>query len=1002
MRYIYRLIKIYRVVPLKASLFNLSLITLALAALTGCDEKNQLPTVNANAPESIDERAQVSLSVTAKDPDGSISAYNWLQEKGPEVNFTKSGNSISFTTPEVTENTALSFTVTVVDNEGDSASTDLNTLIKQINLAPTFEAGNIPSTIDERAEASLSILATDTDGMIESYTWEQMEGPTLEFTQQDGKVNFMAPDVAEDTPLVFQITAKDNEGESASTTLSTQIRHINRVPIVENLELDVEFNASLQFMLPVNDPDGDKLTASFSDQQSIGTLELVDAAVQQYQYTSANDNILPDSISIIVSDGVDESTAVINLTIIDSTAPNLLAVTPQTDSRRVAVDTKVALEFDDIMSAISNKTDNLCTGPVQLSFDNFQTCSAFSISSADSKHFLLAPDTLEFDKTYQIQVSTDATNFHGVAAQSSVVSSFKTETADLQITELSSSKYWSDNRWVELYNGTNRELNLADYAIHSASVDLDIYTESGLQVFSLPAKTIAAGAYIIVQGRFGNGYWQSSVEESSQLVLIGNSSDNVRPYWGESGFVELLNQAETETIDFIRFGDETQQPVSSEQWQISDSNPLIEEQLGMSLVRAMHASDSNTINDWRFSQFMTPAGQNDVNCSEDLDADGIPDCAEQEGTTFAGLPLYEWGARSGVKDIFIEVDYMQSDDPGITPHQEALQRVVEVFAEQDYAVHFDVGDRFHQEDGVSPAHFNLGGGNEVDFYLQTLFTSSDTAPSIIDHKVKHSDIRRKPIFHYMLMANSQQADGSGGSSGYAEIYGNDLFISLGNWGLSMDTQENRNMTINFQSSTILHELGHNLGLRHGGNDDLNNKPNHLSSMNYLYQLDGIPTVGQREGDRYYKRFFYGNLTCNLENNELVNGFTVSPQHFAMDYSSGSSADINETLVDESLGFGHPNSTSVDFNCNGTIDNGLSNHDINMNGVHNEVLSDVDEWDLVELQFTRYWSGNVSGAEQTFKSERAMQNVMNDDLQATIKEEPPTPAFFKRIQAIIHD
>ncbi|MFT5788062.1 MAG: hypothetical protein ACI8SJ_000159 [Shewanella sp.] len=972
---------------------------MAFTTLVGCNEDNQLPTIYANAPESIDERSQASLTVTAKDPDGSIASYSWSQDQGPEVSFTANGNSINFTVPEVSEDTPLTFTISVVDNEGDSASASLSTRIRQINLAPIFETTNAPNPIDERVVAVISVLATDTDGTIDNYVWEKIEGPELEFTQDDNKISFIAPEVREDTPLVFKVTAQDNEGLSVSTQISTQIKHINRAPIVENVALDVEFNTSQLFTLSANDPDGDVLTASISEQNSIGTLELIDADLHQYQYTSATDNISPDSFNIILSDHVDTATAVISLNIIDSSAPNIVAVTPQTNSDRVAVDSQIMVTFDDVMSAMEDVADNICLGPFQLSFDNFQTCTAFTVTSADQKRFSLATTALEFDKTYQVKVSGDATNFHGVAAQETMVSTFKTENGDLQITELSSSKYWSDNRWLELYNGTNREINLADYAIHTASVDLDIYAESGLQVFPLPEKTIAAGAYIIVQGRFGNGFWQASVEESSQLVLIGNSSDNIRPFWGESGFIELLNQAETETIDFIRFGDDLQVPVSTVQWDISTSGPLVEEQLGMSLVRAMDASDTNTSNDWRAAQFMTPGGQNDINCTDDLDNDGIPDCAEQEGATFAGLPLYEWGARSGIKDIFIEVDYMQSDDPGITPHQEALQRVIDVFAQQDYAVHFDVGDLYHQTEGTSPADFDLGGGNEVEFYLQTLFTSSDTAPSIIDHKVKHSDLRRKPIFHYMLMANTQQVDGSGGSSGYAEINGNDLFISLGNWELNMDTEVSRNMTINFQSSTIFHELGHNLGLRHGGDDDINNKPNHLSSMNYLYQLDGIPTIGQREGDRYYKRFFYGNLTCNLENNSLHNSFTVSPQDFGMNYSSGTSADIDENLVNESLGLGHPNSSAVDFNCSGTIDSNLVNHDVDMNGSNNDLLRDVDEWALVDLQFTQYWSGNVSGAKQSLKSDESSQNVMNDDRQITIQEEQPSQAFFQKIQMI---
>ena len=51
-----------------------------------------------------------------------------------------------------------------------------------------------------------------------------------------------------------------------------------------------------------------------------------------------------------------------------------------------------------------------------------------------------------------------------------------------------------------------------------------------------------------------------------------------------------------------------------------------------------------------------------------------------------------------------------------------------------------------------------------------------------------------------------------------------------------------------QGSTLMHELGHNFELTHGGAGSLypnverepNCKPNYLSVMNYLYQLRGLP------------------------------------------------------------------------------------------------------------------------------------------------------------------
>ena len=247
------------------------------------------------------------------------------------------------------------------------------------------------------------------------------------------------------------------------------------------------------------------------------------------------------------------------------------------------------------------------------------------------------------------------------------------------------------------------------------------------------------------------------------------------------------------------------------------------------------------------------------------------------------------------------------------------------------------------------------------------------------------------------MANSQNADGSGGSSGYAEMFGNDLIVSIGNWGLEMETETGRNQTINYQSSTILHELGHNLGLRHGGDENRNWKPNHISSMNYLYQLNGLPTIGEREGDRYYKAYFWGNLNCNLEDNELVNGPSASPEDFKLDYSSGTSANIEKTSIDENLGYGYDNSVAIDFNCNGSDADILVNYDLDWSGSNTDTIRDVNEWAMLDLQFTQYWSGNVSGADHSKNSNNPSQNVMNNDAQRTIQEEAPSAEFFREIQ-----
>jgi hypothetical protein len=60
-------------------------------------------------------------------------------------------------------------------------------------------------------------------------------------------------------------------------------------------------------------------------------------------------------------------------------------------------------------------------------------------------------------------------------------------------------------------------------------------------------------------------------------------------------------------------------------------------------------------------------------------------------------------------------------------------------------------------------------------------------------------------------------------------------------------------TIDQQAGTFMHELGHNLGLAHGGSDEVNYKPNYLSVMNYSFQMGGLIINGV-EGHYDYSRF----------------------------------------------------------------------------------------------------------------------------------------------------
>jgi uncharacterized repeat protein (TIGR01451 family) len=287
----------------------------------------------------------------------------------------------------------------------------------------------------------------------------------------------------------------------------------------------------------------------------------------------------------------------------------------------------------------------------------------------------------------------------------------------------------------------------------------------------------------------------------------------------------------------------------------------------------------------------------DVSLSKtgDVDGDGIPDGVERFGVRdiadgSAVASLWNFGsiephaADPCKKTILMEVDYMAGAADGHThrPQDGALKEIQDAFAAAPV--------------NASPCPYaGFGSGKGVQLLIdrgnaipeQPVYTLDDLAKTRKD--AANFDPRRRPYFHYVVFAHDQKAGSS--SSGLCCSDDRDLIVTLGSWarlcvgagadGASSttpvgddqadgsgnitnganrtcetaanavapaddrqilpvgDNTSDQAGTVRNQSGTLMHELGHSLGLAHGGRDDVNNAPNYLSVMNYTFQR-GIP------------------------------------------------------------------------------------------------------------------------------------------------------------------
>jgi hypothetical protein len=265
----------------------------------------------------------------------------------------------------------------------------------------------------------------------------------------------------------------------------------------------------------------------------------------------------------------------------------------------------------------------------------------------------------------------------------------------------------------------------------------------------------------------------------------------------------------------------------------------------------------------------------------DSDGDGLLDTWERNGIDVdhdgtVDLPLHQapYGADPNKRDIFVEVDHLSCaqphplstcapgdthDDrpvdgaladvvaafanapskepgeigpavtlPGIALHpmlDEAVPHIAGIsFTSQPQFFDPDFGDLKHGFDGDTTQP--CSGPGQTGFFGTATDRSSPNCERILLAKLL--------VFHYSIFGHSYaEAPNSSGVSDGA----NDSMVTLG--GFSPAAIQAAGGMRAAQAGTFMHELGHDLGLGHGGYEPTNCKPNYRSVMNYTRQFPNI-------------------------------------------------------------------------------------------------------------------------------------------------------------------
>lgn len=388
---------------------------------------NAPPVVSCDTPQSHVELRKVKTSCTATDDKEGVT-YQWSYDGGYDIQLRNADTgTVTFYAPEVEQNENIVIQFTATDSDNVQTIQEVIIPVEHQNARPGLSC-EPEKAVWEESDVTITCIGQDKEGEV-TYSWQQTGVTDVSYTGgRTHTVSFTAPEINDDTPVIFRVAVIDSESADAKAryeltvldrkappTISCEGNNIVAVDDVITVNI-VSDNSSFaqrsdneiycvrenwgetdpfQYSWDGLDETNISVLASSKEQLSLQLPEDYDAESLSFSYSLVNnDNETTSSpITINVKQNTYDHAPILNcgddVSVIENNNVNLQCAFEDKESPRVF--TYWYLNFDEELVNVGSNADNIQFTAPQVEQNSTYTLSV--IARDDSKQ--LTKDTMK-------------------------------------------------------------------------------------------------------------------------------------------------------------------------------------------------------------------------------------------------------------------------------------------------------------------------------------------------------------------------------------------------------------------------------------------------------------------------------------------------------------------------------------------------------------------------------------------------------------------------------